>query len=49
MTYAVSLVPYGLVAKTLSHVVDFAALHSRQMQGVFSGLAQLFSKHDISA
>jgi uncharacterized protein YndB with AHSA1/START domain len=47
-TYAVDLVPNGLRAKVLSHVMDFAALHSRQMQRVFGGLARHLSKCNAS-
>lgn len=46
VTYAVDLVPHGLMAKLLSHVVDFATLHSRQMQGVFGGLTRHLSRGD---
>lgn len=45
-TYTIDLVPHGLRAKVLSHVMDFATLHSRQMQGVFGGLARHLSQGD---
>lgn len=45
-TYTIDIVPHGLRAKVLSHVVDFATLHSRQMRGVFGGLARHLSKGD---
>lgn len=48
-TYTISLVPHGPMARTLSHVVDFAALHSRQMRGVLGRLAQTLAKDDVSA
>ena len=38
--YAVDLVPHGVVARTLSRVLDFAAIHSRHMQPVLDGLAR---------
>lgn len=38
LNYTVDLEPQGVVPRLLSHVMDFAAWHSRGMQGVFSGL-----------
>jgi uncharacterized protein YndB with AHSA1/START domain len=43
--YSVDLIPFGLVARALSHVLNFSALHSRQMRGVFRGLARAVSMH----
>ena len=46
VTYTVSPIPHGLPARVLSHMVDFSAPHSRQMQGVLRGLAQYLSVSD---
>jgi uncharacterized protein YndB with AHSA1/START domain len=43
VAYSVDLVPHGFVARALSHVLNFPALHSRQMRGVFCGLARAAS------
>jgi uncharacterized protein YndB with AHSA1/START domain len=48
VTYTISLVPHGLPAKLLSHFMDFGALHSRQMRGVFNGLARSALNNDTS-
>ncbi len=40
VTYAVDLMPHGLIARALSHVMDFSALHSRHMWPVLEGLAR---------
>lgn len=38
--YAFDAEPHGPAARLLSHVVDFAAIHSRHMKGVLEGLAR---------
>ena len=38
--YAVDLEPHGVVARLLSHAMDFAAIHSRHMRPVLDGLAR---------
>lgn len=40
LRYAVDLAPHGVIARALSHVMDFAAIHSRHMRPVLDGLAR---------
>ena len=44
VTYRVDLKPRGLMVGLLSHVMDFAALHSRLMREVLDGLERAASK-----